>query len=136
MTAGKQADAVIWAHDEAGRKTGKDERAASGIAGVVRAQQTRLAVASQQESICDLGCGDHVAANAGGCGGGAVSGISETLSDAAVTGVGAGAGCAGDVERAGILPACSDAAQGGAVCERESARESAGDGGGVARAAG
>ena len=51
-------------------------------------------------------------------------------------GAGAGAGCAGDVERAGLLPAGAHAAQGGAVCERESWRQSAGEGGGAARSAG
>ena len=103
---------------------------------MVRAQQTRLAVAAERGSLRDLGVGDHAATDTrGGCGG-ALPGVYGAVSDAGGAGAGAGAGCAGDVERAGLLPAGAHAAQGGAVCERESGRQFAGEGGGAARSAG
>ena len=95
---------------------GSDGETALAVAGVVWGEPARSALAPQPGPLCHLGVGNHAAADARGRGGGALQGVHGAVSNVDFAGACAGAGCAGAVERAGLLPARPHAAQGGAVC--------------------
>ena len=87
---------------------------------VVRPQPARPALAPGPRSLPGLAFGNHVAADPRLRGARALSPFPAALSDGAETGLGAGAGSAGGLEWAGILPARPHDA-----CRRESHREAA-----------
>ena len=118
-------NAVSLRHGQAGFRRGDGRTSALAAAGLVWREPARPALAAQPRSLCHLGFGDHAAADARGRGRGALQGIHGALSHAGFAGPGAGTGCAGAVERAGLLPARAHAAQGRAVCGQPPRRQPA-----------
>src|SRR5580658_1874635 len=62
----------------------QDETVPDAARTSLRAGPARSSLAAQRRPLCDLGLGDHAAADAGGRGGGALPGFSHALSHAAV----------------------------------------------------
>ncbi len=116
-------NAVILRHGLVGSRVRSCSKGALAVAGVVPGEPARPALAAQPRSLRHLGFGDHAAADPRGRGGGALQGVPGAVSHAGFAGPGAGAGCAGPVERAGLLPARAHVAQGRPVCRRPSRRQ-------------
>ena len=103
--------------------------------GLVPRERARAALAREVRPIPHLGRGDHAAADAGGCGGGALQRVPAALSHAGLAGFGQRVRGAGGVVRVGLLQPRAAVAQGGAVHRGRAQGTAAGDGGGAAHAA-